>query len=632
MKEEVSFTKFAVLSSLLNRNRRGFFWTSVLGLLLNSVIWNALMGARQVRVASGDFGRAANINALLEVTFQFNLIFAIIAAAITAMLLMTVLSARYSSRMNAVRILRLNGLSFRDLLVSHALEAFAFGVGASVIAMLLFSPVVWAYGQVLEIAGLVPEDVTIHGNFTAGLLVCVGLVVFIVGASVAKTLSVFERKKRSGSAKRGSKVLYLLGLFIVVMLGIPLMMPNSPIPGDTRIILIIPWACVVLLVYGVRMVQGISDFLQWPMRKTGKFPRLGLALSRLASSMSSRMNPVIPLTIVMAFMVPLSAVMATGRSASIVEIYDSVDAQTIATTRNIDDADELAAVSKDVSETVFVSTASDLYKKDDPYGAEQPIVGLLDLRRAKTAFPTINVVEGSIESVGSSQIATSDSRYNVGDKMSFYTANGRECVLYVAAVLDMPALLRFNVIGMPEDSPCGGMRLSQTTAYSQLGVDELEEHIKGTGWEVATKSEWINTGISQTEQNQRSALIVMFLIPVVIALFVTGTSVGSYRTLIQRSSVSLFYAGGAKRDFRIISLYEAMLGCAASLLLLFLVVGLSASILVPYAREAGTYPTLDYTVAGVFLFASLSVITIIYLASGDFAFRTARRWRGGETY
>lgn len=639
MSADARLLQFSILRSQFNQNRRGFLWTAVLGLLLNGVIWNAVRGARQARITSGDLEEAASINSLLEVTVQFNLIFAIISASITAMLFMNLLSARYASRLNSVKILRLCGLSFRALVVSHAAEAFLFGLAASVIAVLLFHPTVWAYGQMMKVSGLMPEDVTISADLTAVLLIFGTSIVFIVAASLFKTVSVYERAELSVRSRRRRKVgkykaLYLAGVFSVIVLGVPLVLPNSPVPDDTRMVLVIPWACTVILIYGVQITRWICDFVQRPLRKSGRFPRLGLALSRLASSLSTRMNPIIPLTVVLSFMVPLSAVMATGRSASMVETYDSVNAQSIATTRDIQDSDALSAMAKDSAGTFFVGTSSDLYKKEDPYGAVQPLVGLTDLRQVKDFFPTIEEVEGSIESVGGANIATSDRRFHAGDKMVFSTTDGRECVLSVAAVLDVPALLEFNVIGTPHDFPCGGVRIKRTTAYSQQGIDELEDKLgamQHVQWDIEKKSEWIESGVSLTEHNQRSALIIMFLVPVAIALFVTGVSVDSYRKMILRSSVTLLYTGGTSRDFRFTSIYEAVIGCIVALLLLIFSVGLNASILLPFSQEAGVGLRFDAVVVMAFISLSLGAIVYIYLSCGGWASRKAREWHNGKT-
>ncbi|MEW6902489.1 FtsX-like permease family protein [Trueperella pyogenes] len=631
MEDDVSLSRLSILRSLFDRNRWGFLLTSILSLLLNSVIWNAVLGARHSRVISGDFQKAANINALLEVTFQFNLIFAVIAAAISAMLLVSALSARYSSRKDTVRILRLAGLSFSDLLVSHVVESLVFGIVATFAALLMFFPAVWVYGQMLRTAGLVPKEITIHANLMSSLLVCVAMIAFIVGTTVAKTVSVHGTKEQSVQDRRNHKIKFLVGIIVAVALGIPLVIPNSPIPTDTRMVLIIPWACLILLVYGVRILREICISLQRPLRKTGRFPRLGLALARLAQSMSSRMNPVIPLTIVMAFMVPLSAVMATGRSVSIVEIYSSVHAQSIATTTSLKNVEELASTSKTVSRTLLVGTSNDLYRTEDPYGATQPTVGLFNLHKTSNIFPSFKVRAGSIDSLDATHVATSNSGLNVGDELSFYMADGRQCTLTIAATLSAPSLLKFDVIGMAENPPCGGMSVRKTTAYSLLGIYGLEEQLGNTEWDIVTIDEWIKTGILQTERNQRSALIIMFLIPMVMALFVTGTSIGAYREMIRRSSVVLFSVGGSSKDFRIISLYEMIIGCVASLLLLGFAIGLSMSIVVPFAQESGIGLSLDRIVAGGFLMVTLSIIAIIYLVGGEYSLRTARRWRNGKT-
>ncbi|MGV9189290.1 FtsX-like permease family protein [Arcanobacterium canis] len=636
MSEENSLSKSSILLSLFNRNRRGFLWASALSFLLNGVIWNAMRGARQARITSGDFEKASSINALLEVTFQFNAIFAIIAGSIAAMLFMNLLSARYSSRLNAVRILRLCGLSLKSLVLVHVAEAFLFGVAASIIAMLFFGPAVWAYGQIMQVSGLVPQEVNISTDWTSALLVFGSAILFIIAASFLKTISMHQRKDRSSQTQRKHKLwkhktFYLAGLFSMIVLGIVLVSPNSPIPEDARMVLIVPWACTLILVYGTKIAQQIGDFVQLPLRKVGRFPRLGLALSRLTTSLSTRMNPIIPLTVVLSFMIPLSAVMATGRSVSMIDVYDSVNAQSVAMTREIEDSDKLSAIVENSPGTIFVSTSSDLYREDDPYGPEQPVVGLIDLRQTKLFFPTLKEREGSIETVGGASIATSDDRFHVGDKMAFTTTDGRECLLTVSAVLDAPALLDFDVIGTPYDSPCGGLELNRTTAYSQLGTDELQKQLGDTQWDIEKKSDWISNGVSSTEHSQRSALIIMFLVPVAIAFLVTGVSVSSYRKMILRSSLTLFYTGGTKRDFRVTSCYEAVIGCIVALLFLIFSVGLNALILLPLAQSSGVGLRFDNLVVWAFLSLSLSAIVFVYLASGGWAYRKAKEWRNGKT-
>lgn len=603
------------LSSLLNdafRSLRGGTVTTVsIAILLNAVLINSILGSHRATMSSGDLKHASNVNTLLGLSAQFNTSFLVFAALICAMLLSTSLGAIYDSRTSTVRVMRLCGLSMKRVVRHHVREALTFSGKASVVSIIGFLPLAWAYGALLPMVGLAPRGVSLGFHVEALLLSILCATVYLV---VLAWIKPRQQYRLAGSDKPTKKhrLLHIPVFVLLAAVGVLLLLPNSPLPHDTRMILMVPWAAVVGLVYGPKLIHLACRIVSSRIRTTGRAPRLGVAIGRLETSMKSRVNPVLPLTIVLAFVVPLSAVMATGRNASVAEIYGGVNAQTVADLRH-DGADRtLWNFNSMDDESMYIATSTDVYRQADPYAPTQPLMGMTDVSRLSEFFPEAEVRSGDLSSVTGDVIAVSDKRSAVGDKVQVITGDRTACTFTVGAVVKLPSLIHFDYLVQDIEAVCPSAKFGRLMAYSQRTPDSLGRILDDSQWNIKSKADWVNQGITQTIHNQRSALIVMFVVPLMMALFVTMLAMRSRQTMVRDSSRVLAYLGATKSDFRKIAVAEAGVAGASSLLFLAVVIALNAIVIYPAARAANVNITFDYALDAAFVAIILIIVVATY--------------------
>lgn len=601
-----------LLADAVRPHRGGTITTVSIAILLNAVIANSIVGAHRATVASGDLKHGSRVNALLGLSAQFNTVFLLFAALICVMLLYTSLGAIYDSRRETIAVLRLCGLSMRRIVRHHIAEILGVSGTAAGIGIIAFLPLAWAYGEILPVFGLAPSDTALGVHWETLLLSALGVTLFLVFLAWVKP----RRHYAMGAGARvatGHRVTRIAVLVLLAAAGLLLILPASPLADDTKMMLMVPWAALVGLVYGPRLIFLACRIAGSRLRRTGTAPRLGIAIGRLETSMNSRVNPVLPLTIVLAFVVPLSAVMATGRSASVAEIYDAVNARTVADLHQDGAASETRHYNSIDEESIYIATSTDVYRKSDPYSPEQPLLGVTDVSRLTRFFPEVEVRSGDLGSVAGDVIAVSDRGRAVGDEIHVVTGDQTSCTFTVGAVVKLPSLIHFDYLGQDIQDSCPAASFGRVMAYSQRTPESLSGILDDPGWEIEAKTDWVKRGIGQTVQNQRSALIVMFLVPLLMALLVTALAMRSREALVRESNRVLAYLGATRNDFRKIAIAEATAAAVASLLFLAVATALNAIVIFPVAQAANVGVTFDYQLDAVFIGVTLIIVAAIYL-------------------
>lgn len=609
-------TANSALSNPLNdafRTQHGGTITTVtIAMLLTGVLSNSIIGAQRAALHSGELKHASSVNTLLGLSAHFNTIFLVFAALICAMLLYTSFGTIYDSRRDNIMVMRLCGLSMRKINRHHITEAAVISAKAGLISVIAFVPLAWLYGKILPIFGLAPKGISV--GFQAEALVisisCVAL--FVICLAWRKP----RRHYLMGAIQKTQKQNVLLQIVLFVFLGaagLLLLLPFSPVANDTRMILMLPWAALVSLVYGPKLIHWACRIISLRIRRTGEAPRLGVAIGRLETSMTSRVNPVLPLTIVLAFVVPLSAVMATGRSAAVAEVYEAVHAQTVADLHQRGVGSQSRHLNSIDDQSIFIATSTDFYRETDPYASTQPLFGLTDLSRLEEFFPNIKVKSGDLRSVKDSVIAVSDQSAAIGDEVHVITGDRTSCVFTVGAVVTLPSLINFDYLAEDVHASCPSADFGRLMAYSQRTPDSLRPLLDDSAWNIKAKSDWVDQGITKTVHNQRSALLVMFIVPLMMALFVTALAMKSRREMVRESSRVLAYIGATSRDFRKIAIVEALVAAASSMLFLTVAIALNALVIFPVAKAANVNITFDYKLDAAFVLVTLIIVAGIYI-------------------
>lgn len=620
-----SYSFSRLVSDALHERSRGTLTTVSIAILLNGVITNAIVGANRAAVGSGDLRTASRANTLLGLCAQFNAAFLVFAAIICAMLLYTSLGAIYDSRKTSIKVMRLCGLSMKHIIRHHLRESVTLSAKASLVSVIFFLPLAWVYGQILPLVGLAPHAISLGFHWEALLLSAVCVTFFLCCLAWIKP----RRQYRLDVSAKATKKHWFGRVAVFVFLaaaGLLLLLPSSPIPNDTRMIVMLPWAAIVGLVYGPTLIRFACQTVSAKIRRNGKAPRLGVAIGRLETSMNSRVNPVLPVTIVLAFVVPLSAVMATGRSASVAEIYDAVKAQTVADLHDDSAASQMRHLNSLDDRSIYIATSTDVYRQADPYAATQPLLGVTDISRLLDFFPEVEVRDGDLDAVTGNVIAVSDQWKAVGDEIRVVTGDRQACTFTVGAVVKLPSVINFDYLAGDYQSSCPSADFGRLMAYSQRTPESLGEILDESQWKIEAKDEWVNQGITQTVQNQRSALIVMFAVPLMMALFVTALAMSSREELVRNSSRVLSYLGATRRDFRKIAVAEAVVAVVSSLLFLTVVTALNAIVIFPVAHSAGVNVTFDYALDALFVAITLLIVVFVYIYT---SLKTSRRKRLG---
>lgn len=601
-----------LLNDAFRPQHGGPITTVSIAVVLNAVITNSIIGAQRASVGAGDLKHASHVNTLLGLCAQFNTIFLVFAALICAMLLYTSFGAIYDSRKQTISVMRLCGLSLKKIIRHHISEAISISGKAVLISAVAFLPLAWAYGEILPLFGLAPKDVSLGFHWEALVISALCVTVFVMCLAFSKP----RRHYRMRVIAKGTKKNLAIQVSVFVLLagaGLLLLLPVSPLQDDSRMILMLPWAAIVGLVYGPKLIHIACRIVSSRMRRTGKAPRLGVAIGRLETSMASRVNPILPLTIVLAFVVPLSAVMATGRSAAVAEVYDAVHAQTVADLHQKGAATQAQHFNSIDDQSVYIATSTDVYRQDDPYAAIQPLLASTDISRLGEFFPNIEVKSGDLNSVAGNIIAVTDRSKAIGDEVHVITGDRESCTFKVGAVVHLPSLINFDYLAADINPSCPAADFGRLMAYSQRTPESLRDILVDSQWDIESKSEWVGQGITKTVQNQRSALIVMFIVPLMMALFVTAAAMKSRGAMVRESSRVLAYLGATRSDFRRIAIAEAAVAVLSIVLFLMVVIALNALVIFPAAHAANVGITFDYILDVAFILITLIIVTGIYI-------------------
>lgn len=598
----------------LKNGRPGTVGTITLAMVLNAVVLNAIMGAGKNYVTEGDLHTASRANALFGLTAEFNGVFLVLAVCICAMLVFTSLGAVYQSRKQAVSVMRLCGLSLKKTVALHVWEALVMSAVAALIAAVLFVPLSWLYNACLPLLGLAPEGLPL-GIHVAALVVSAGgvaLFVLVIAATKPRGVYRFGGTDQRRGHGRLTRAFVLVAMAVA---GFFLFVPASPVADDTRMILVLPWSAVFLLLYGTKLITVVCRLATVRIRRTGAAPRRGISIARLETSMTSRVNPILALTVVLAFVIPLSAVMATGRSASVVDVYRAVNAQTIADSNQALSPEELSRLNSEDSESLYVATSTDVYRGDDPYAAEQPLLGMMDLTKLSAFFPEVQLLSGDLESVQGGTVAVTDESKQVGDSVTILAGDGSSCELTVGAVVTLPSVIGFDYVSSDARPACSAASFGWAMAYSQRSAASLSSVLSDSGWTIEEKNQWLADGAAETVANQRTALVTMFIVPLMMALFVTAVSMKSRKEVVRESNRVLAHVGATRRDFRRIGAIEGLVAGGAALLLLALAVVLNFIVLGPVAADSGVGLTFDYQLDAIFLALTLVIVVGIHTAT-----------------
>lgn len=599
----------------LGVGKRTAFVIVAIAVTLNAVILNAILGASSHRVSSGDLAEASRANTYLGLTAQFNTVFLVIAISICVLLLATSLDSIYSARRRQFTVVRLCGGSLRQLTALQVGEVAQMTAGATVVAAIAFVPIAWGYERLLRLAALAPEQVGLGYNFGAVAIVAVVCLAFMSAVAAAKTRGAYRFDEDAGRAKR-SRWPRIVVAVLLAATGVILFAPGlTGMTPDTQMVLILPWAAAVILAFGVDAIRWLAELASLGIRRTGTHPHLGVALARLSRSMGSRVNPVLPMTLVLVFVVPLSAVMATGRNASMAELYESVHAHALADASADLSFLQLTDLNRGDPQSLAIATSPSLYDAADPYGTTQPLVAFTDPGRIGEFFPAAKVEAGDIAAVAGNAVAAPASRHAVGDTVNLVTPAGGRCTLTVTATVDLPSIINYDYVAAGALDGCPGVNLTRTLVYSHENPDHLAAGL-GSGWDVYAMDQWVAKGAQETVENQRTALLMIFFVPMLMAAFVTAVALGTRREMTAKSNAVLVKVGATVRNFRAVAWLEAATACGASAVLLALAFGINAAVIVPVARAAGVGVSLDWLLDGLFVLGTYVAICAIYLFTG----------------
>ena len=618
-----------VRSHLFARHRRGYAGIVGVAAVTGAIVaasLNALQVAGAAHRSTGVPYQAVQWNVLIDLMASFNGLVVGMGALTAAVLLASVASFALEPRIPELARLSLVGMTRMDLLRLTVGELVAAVLAGTALGAALGVPASFGLLAAERASAMTPQGLEprlMPASFLAAALVT--MVAGLVGGllpvlRVAGTRPLDAQELRRSARRRGRwrGAVSVLLLVLVLLLALA---PESAIPSDVAIVLLIPAVTVLVVLNGRIFLAAVTRLLRL-LPGARRRPRAIVALSNAASGGARALTATQSIVLALGLLVPLAMVMATGRLIFTIEASRPLASSSIISFGAPPSSEQVEGLRGRVGPERVVPYAlvSDVVSAADPYAADQPTLVATDLAALPSQVET-SFEQGDAESVGGASAASASERYAVGDTVDLIRRDGGTMRVTVVAKIASNQYLSSDLILDYDDNADLVAQDTVFRCFATAGRDDLRAALEAEGIGSATvmsRQGWVDEGIRGALAGQRQVLTMIFLVPCLLALAATALGVRVYAKVTQRSRRRMRLLGFTESDMRAEYLGEMLVQLTVIVAELVVVIGLSAWKVGRMAAAAGTDspPVLDTTVtavAGLVMLAALITAHLVHL-------------------